>query len=166
MNHPEKESRRKGEGRAPRGWRRAAGPRSRLESQGASEPRKEEEGQLRVGKRRKRRPGKGREGSGGEEERRRRKKGASGAGREAPGAGRPRALGRAFGAGAERGGAAGTQASAGLSGVGHRILRAAGLCSEGHVHAALAARPRLLAFPGLPARAAPHLAAAPGRLGL
>lgn len=55
----------------------------------------------------------------------------------------------------------GTRASAGLPGGGRRLLGAARLGSEGHVRAALAARPGLLASPGLPACAAPHLAAAP-----
>lgn len=118
-----------------------------------------------MGKKRKRRPGKGREGKGGVG--RKKEGGGKRKGRAAERwAGRGGALGGAassFGEGLQRGGrrggAAGTRASAQLRGVGS--LCAARPGSEGHVRAALSARPGLLAPQGLPVRAAPHLAAAP-----
>lgn len=126
-----------------------------------------------MGKSRKKCRGEGREG------RERRKKVAEekeegarparrGAGREAPGAGRARASGRACSAGPSGAGPRRRSFGRGCRDPGARFslpsavqLSAAGLTSAGHAGAALAARPGLLASPALPARSAPHLVVAP-----
>lgn len=102
-------------------------------------------------------------------ERRKEEGGGTRQGRARGGAGRARASERACGAGP--GGAGPRRSSFGggcrdpgaaLSLAAAVLLRAGRLPSSGHVRAALAARPGLLASPALATLAAPHLAPAPG----
>lgn len=119
MSHPEKGSRRKGEGRRPRV---EGSKRTNFGREGTSEGRggatackeeKEEASRERKGREWRRGRKKAEEEEGGE-------RGSAGRAGEVPGAGPPRASGRAISAGAVRGVAAGSGTPAGLSGVGRR----------------------------------------------